>query len=104
DALAFEEQPAHRGARALGSDQDYVDVLGWNHAGLIAVDNAETVRKVECLAGTQKRLQAGPLFFLAGVRQQILHDRAALGCLVQAEQRLAGEPAVLLSQIPASSF
>ena len=51
DALAFKEQPAHRGAGALRRDQDDVDVLRRHHAGLVAVDDAEAVREIQRLAG-----------------------------------------------------
>ena len=53
DALAFEEQPAHRRARALRGDEDDVDVLRRHDAGLVAVDDAEAVREVERLARGQ---------------------------------------------------
>ena len=53
DALAFEEQPADRRARALRGDEDHVDVLGRDDAGLVVVDDAEAVREVERLAGGQ---------------------------------------------------
>src|ERR1700687_3467649 len=43
DSLTLEEMPAHRGPRSLRRDEDYVNVLWRDYAGLIAEDDAETV-------------------------------------------------------------
>src|SRR5262249_43810734 len=104
DPLAFEEVPSDRRAGALRRDQNDVDVLGRHHAGLVAEDNAEAVREVQGLTGGQVRLEGRPLLLLAGVGEQVLHDGAAPRRLLQREQRLAGNPAVLLGQLPAAAL
>src|SRR5947209_8822539 len=98
DALALKEKPAHRRPGALGSDQDHIDVPGRNDAGLVAVGDAEAVREVKRLAGGQQRLEGRPLFLLAGVGKQVLHDRAPLGRLLQRKKGLARYPAVQLGK------
>ena len=60
DALAFQEQPAHRRARSLRRHEDHVDVLGRHDAGLVLVDDAEAVREIEGFAGRQARLELRP--------------------------------------------
>src|SRR5262249_5662122 len=52
----------------------------------------------------EQRFQRRPLFLLAGVGEQILNDGAALGRLLHWEESLARDPAVLLSEVPASAL
>src|SRR3569623_70358 len=100
DALALEEEAADRRARPLGGDEDHVDVLGRHLAGLGVVDDAEAVGEVQRLALGQERLQGRPEVLLAGVAEQVLDDRAALGRLLEGEQGLARLPAVLDGLVP----
>src|SRR5205807_1119981 len=51
DPLALEEEAAYGRSRTFGGYQDNVDVPGWNDTGLIAVGDAEAVRKIKRLAG-----------------------------------------------------
>ena len=55
DPAAGEEVGPHAGARAFGGNQDHIDKLGRDDAGLFAVDDAKTVREIQRVA----RLEAG---------------------------------------------
>ena len=102
DALAFEEQPADRGARALRRDQDHVDVLRRHDAGLVAVDDAEAVREVQGLAAwSGSGLSVGHCSFWPASESRYWMMVPRCGGLLEREERLAGHPAVLLGQVPA---
>src|SRR5208283_6148644 len=100
----FKEEPADRGAGPLGRDQDHVDVLGRHDSGLVAVDNAEAVREIQRLTGSQVGLDGRPLLLLACIREQVLDNGAALGGFFEGEQALAGYPAILHRQVPAAAL
>src|SRR5262249_53499572 len=100
DATALQEQAADGRARALGGDEDNVDVGRRDDAGLLAVDDAEAVREVEGLAFRQVRLERRPVFLLSGVGKQVLDDGALRGGLFEWEERLARLPAVLHRLVP----
>ena len=67
--------------------------------GLVFVNNREAVREVERLAGRQVRLQFGPHLFLACIGEQILNDRPLFCCFFRIEERLAGHPAILQTEV-----
>ena len=83
DPLAFQEIAADGGSGAFRRHEDDVDILGWDHSRLIGIYDAEAVRKVEGLAGSQLRFEFGPIFLLAGIREQILDNRPAAGGFFQ---------------------
>ena len=94
ETASFEEHPPQRGARSLGGDQDHVHVGRRDDARALLVGDAEPVREVECLAGREVFAERGPHGDLACVGEQVLDDRAALGRLLDAEERLPRYPAV----------
>src|SRR5204863_5796985 len=101
DALAFEEEAPHRRAGAFRGDENDVDVLRRDDAGLVAEDDAEAVREVERLAGGEVRLEPRPEVLLARVGEQVLDDRAAPGRFLEVDERLAGLRALLLRELRA---
>ena len=100
DPAAFKEQPADGRARAFRGDQDHIDVLRRNNAGLVLIDDAEAVREVQRLALGQVRLDHGPLLLLARVGEEVLDDRSAACCFFEGEERPARLPAVLPGEVP----
>src|SRR5260370_41916137 len=92
DPFTFQEEPANRGARSLGSYQDDVDVLARNDAGLVGVNNAKSVREIQGLARCEERLEFRPLLLLARIGKEVLDNSAATCCLVQRKERLSGNP------------
>src|SRR5262249_6856674 len=82
EPLALDEIAAERGAGTFGRDEQDVDLLGRNDAGLIGIDNAEPMRERQRLARSEQGLQSGPLLFLSGVGEQINDDSAAFCCFL----------------------
>ncbi len=100
DATPGQEVPPHAGPRALGRDQDHVEVVGWHHAGLIVVDDGEAVGEVERVSLAEVRLDGGPERHLPRVGDQVLDDGGPLHGLHPGEERLARLPAILLGLVP----
>ena len=94
DATALQEQTAHGGAGALRGHHDHVDVLRRDDAGAVVEGDAEAVGEVERLAGGQVLLDHGPLRDLGGVGKEVFDHGRLLAGLLDAEEGLAGHPAV----------
>ena len=93
-SAALAEHGAQRRARTLGSHHDDIHVLGRNDTCAVAPVDSEAVAVVQGLAGLQILLDGRPLLHLTSIREQHAEDGALLGCLLNAEQGLAGHPAV----------
>src|ERR1700744_1645934 len=100
EAAALEEHAAERGAGAFGGDEEYVDVLGGNDAGLFVEGDAEAMGEIERFSGGQVFLHGWPQLDLGGVAQQVADDRAALQGFFDFEQGFAGNEAVSYRFIP----
>lgn len=61
DTTALLEEGADGTARALGSDEDNVNILGGDDTGVFLVDDGEAVAEVEGLALGDVRLHHFPL-------------------------------------------
>lgn len=104
DTTTLTEERADGTARALGSDENDVDVLGDLNLGEILEDGGETVREVESLALGQLGGNGGPGLGLSSVGKQVHDDGTALNGVVDLEQVLAGNPAVLNGLLPGSTI
>lgn len=116
DTTALTEEGADGTAGALGGDEDDVDVGGNLDLGEVLEDGGETVREVESLISSELlpsrevfemsylALELGldlrPGLRLSGIREQV-HDNGGLANgLVNGEQVLSGNPAILESLLP----
>lgn len=119
DATALTEERADSAARTLGSAQDDINVLGNIDLGEVLEDGGEAVREVQSLESRlvgcewpsfqflkaylalgQLGLDGGPGLGLGGVGEQVHDDGTAGDGLVDLEEVLAGDPAVLLGVLP----
>lgn len=101
DATALFEERADGATRALGRDEDDVDVRRRYDFGILLVYDGEAMREVERLALGDERCELRPRRGLGGIREQVHDDRASLDRLLDREERLAGHPAVLHCLLPA---
>lgn len=116
DTTSLAEESSNSSARALGGNEDDIDIGGNIDLGLILEDRGETVREVESLKISIyieswnfffTYLALGDLGFdcwpgltLSGVREQV-HDDGALGdSLINFEEVLSWDPAILLGVLP----
>jgi hypothetical protein len=115
DSTALAEESSHSSARALRGNEDNVDVLGHIDLSLVLEDGGETVGEVESLcqlagivAGNAShylslgdlRLDSGPGLRLGSVTEQV-HDDGTLGDgLIDIEEVLSWNPAILLGVLP----
>ena len=60
DTTTLLEESADSSARALGGNEDDINISGRNDLGVLLVDNGETVREVEGLALGDERGNLGP--------------------------------------------
>ena len=100
NTTALTEEGSDGAAGTLGGDEDDIDVLGDIDVGDALEDGGETVGEVQSLALGDLGLDSGPGLALGGVTEEV-HDDGTLGDgLVDLEQVLAGNPAVLYSILP----
>jgi hypothetical protein len=103
DTTALTEEGSDGSARALRGTEDDVDVGGNLDLGEVLEDGGETVREVKGLALNELGLNGGPSLGLGGVGEKV-HDNGTTGdSLVDIEQVLAGNPAILLGVLPGLS-
>ena len=101
DATTLLEERADGATRALGRNEDDVDVRRRHDFGVLLVYDGEAVREVERLALGDERRELGPRRGLGGIRKQVHDDRPSLDRLLDREERFAGYPAVLHCLLPA---
>ena len=87
-ATLFEER-SDSSARAFWCDKDNVNVLWWNDACVILVDDRETVREVKGLLLGEVWLHHFPLSRLGSVGKQVHDDGTLLESLFDGEEVLA---------------
>jgi hypothetical protein len=115
DTTALTEESADSAARALGGDEDDVDVGGNLDLGEVLEDGGEAVGEVESLTQLVCRpcvcdgcaylalelgLDLGPGLGLGGVGEQVHDDGGLANGLVDVEEVLAGDPAILEGLLP----
>lgn len=100
DAAALEEEVADGGAGALGGAEHDVDVLGGDDASVVLEDDGETVGDVEGLAGGEVGLDLVPGELLASVGEEVHDDGTLVEGLIDLEEVLALDPAVVKSLLP----
>jgi hypothetical protein len=100
DTTALLEEGADGAARALWSDEDDIDVSRDLDFRQVLEDGAESVGEVESLALSDERLDRGPCLGLRSVGEQVHDDGTTVDGLVNVEQVLAWDPAVLLGLLP----
>lgn len=102
DTLASLEQAADGPAGSLGGNEDDINVRRNLDLGEILEDRRETVREVQGLA-LELGLDGGPSLGLSSVGEEV-HDDGTLGDgLINIEQVLARDPAVLDGLLPGST-
>jgi hypothetical protein len=103
DTATLEEEGTDGTAGTLGSDEDNVNVLGGDNAGLVGVNDRETVSKVKSLALGDEGLNLLPSLGLGGIREQVHDDGTLVDSLGDIEQSLSWNPTVLDSLLPRST-
>jgi hypothetical protein len=123
DTAALLEERADSAARALGGDEDNVNVVGDLDVGAVLEDGGETVGEVEglrralvfcfCFGGKcglstylalgEHGLDARPGLLLGGVTEQVHDDGTLLDSLVNLEKVDARLPAILDGLLPAGA-
>lgn len=129
DTTALLEERAHGAARALGGDEDDVNVGGDLDVSAVLEDGGETVGEVESLqyvsvlcrvmlwrksaevwvfsthlALGEHGLEVGPGLLLGGVTEEVHDNGTSLHSLVDLEEVDAGLPAVLDGLLPGSTI
>ena len=89
DATALFEKRADGAARALGGNEDDVDVRWGNDLGILFIHDGEAVREVESLALGDERRELRPGRRLCGIREQVHDNRATIDGFLNGEQRLS---------------
>lgn len=100
DAAALLEQGADGAARALGRDEDDVNVGRRHDVGIVLVHDGEAVREVERLALGDEGRNGGPGLRLRGVGEQIHDDSTALNGVFDREEGLTRD---LRNECPAKN-
>lgn len=130
DATALTEEGSDGAARALGSAEDNVNVVGDVNLGLVLEDRGETVREVEGLSSqcfvsveldTERRLapvglglglglpylalnelglNGRPSLRLGGITKEVHNNGTTGDSLIDLEEVLAGNPAILNGILP----
>jgi hypothetical protein len=120
DTAALTEETSDSAAGTLGSDEDDVNVGGDVNLGQVLEDGRETVGEVESLVRLalcflhiwrgsaylllgQKRLDGGPRLGLGSIGEQVHDIGGLLDSLINVEQVLARNPAILLGLLPRST-
>ena len=85
NSTALLEESADRSSRALGGDEDNVDISGGNDFCVLLVDNGETVAEVKCFALGNQRRDGRPGLGLCSVREQIHNNCASVNSLLNGE-------------------
>jgi hypothetical protein len=128
DATALLEERADGAARALGGDEDHVNVGGDLDVGAVLEDGGETVGEVEGLQGMlvcalwyigadvpgniflthlalgEHGLEVRPGLLLGGVTEEVHDNGSLLHSLVNLEEVDAGLPAILDGLLPAGTI
>jgi hypothetical protein len=115
DTTSLAEESSNSSARALGGNEDNVDIRGNIDLSLVLEDWGETVREVESLWELAKTiaqdgshylslgdlgLDCWPGLTLSSITEQV-HDDGTLGdSLINIEEVLSWDPAILLSIFP----
>ena len=115
NTTSLAEESSNSSAGALGGNEDNIDILGNIDLGLVLEDWGETVGEVESLCELAETiahddsnylslgdlgLDCGPGLALGSVTEQV-HDDGTLGdSLINIEEVLSWNPAVLLSILP----
>ncbi len=94
DTSAFEVKRTYRGAGALGSDHDHVDVLRGNASGAVIPGDGETVGEIEGLSRGEIFLDYGPYGEYGGIGEETHYYVTLFAGLFYSEERLSGYPAV----------
>ena len=89
DAAAVQKIGPHRGAGAFGCRQDHVHIFRGDNAGLVAVNDAETVGEVQGVAFVEAIFNGRPHGYLAGVGEQVLDHGGLAGRLLDGQKGLS---------------
>lgn len=100
NTTALTEERADGTAGTLGGDEDDINVGGNIDLGNVLEDGGETVGEVEGLALGDLGLEGGPGLGLGSIGEQVHDDGTAGDGLVDLEQVLALNPAILKGVLP----
>ncbi len=99
-AAALEEHSSQRGTGAFGGDEENVDILGGDDAGLFVKGDAEAMGEVEGFAGGKVFLYRRPELDLGGVAEEVADDGAFFERFFDLEEGFAGHEAIAYCFIP----
>jgi hypothetical protein len=100
DTTALTEEAADSTAGALRSAENDINVSGDIDLGDTLENGGEAVGEVEGLALDKLGLDGGPSLRLSGIGEQVHDDGTAGNGLIDVEEILSGDPAVLLGVLP----
>ncbi len=94
DAAASQKIGTHRSAGAFRGRQNHIHKIRWDDAGLITVNDAESMRKIEGISWIQAGFDLRPCGHLTGVGQEKLNNRRFFGGGFQGKQGFSGNKTV----------
>jgi hypothetical protein len=101
DTTTLLKESANSTARALGSDEDNINVLGGDDVGVVLEHDRETMGEVEGLALGNERCNGRPCLRLGGIGQKVHDDSTLADGLFDREKGLAGDPTIFHGLPPA---